>query len=44
MSDRKVALYTLTGAVGNDEAKTHATEFARSVYGIKRVNNLLKVK
>lgn len=35
---------TLTGAVDSVEAKERATELADSVYGVKGVNNLLKVK
>jgi hyperosmotically inducible protein len=34
---------TLTGAVDSDEARVHASEVARSVHGVKRVNNLLKI-
>ena len=35
---------TLTGSVDTYEAKTRATGLASSVYGVERVNNLLKVK
>jgi len=35
---------TLTGAVGGSEEKKHATEVVLSVPGVKKVNNLLKVK
>lgn len=35
---------TLTGAVDSVETKERATELADSVYGVKGVNNLLKVK
>jgi hyperosmotically inducible protein len=35
---------TLTGAVGSEAAKERAGEIARSVYGVRKVNNLLKLK
>lgn len=35
---------TLTGAVDNVEQKIRATEVAGVIRGVKRVNNLLKVK
>ena len=35
---------TLTGGVDTPESKTRATEIARSVDGVRRVNNLLKVR
>ncbi len=35
---------TLTGAVSTAEAQSRASELAASVYGVKGVNNLLKVK
>jgi hyperosmotically inducible protein len=35
---------TLTGAVDAEDAKDHATQLASSVYGVKEVNNLLKVQ
>lgn len=34
---------TLTGGVDNSETKARASQIARSVDGVKRVNNLLKV-
>lgn len=35
---------TLTGAVDSEDAKERAGQVAHSVYGVKDVNNLLKVK
>ena len=35
---------TLTESVDPDDAKERATEVASSVYGVKQVNNLLKVQ
>jgi hyperosmotically inducible protein len=35
---------TLTGAVDKEEQKDRAGELARSVYGVKKVNNLLNIK
>lgn len=35
---------TLTGAVGSSEQKRRATEIAKSVNGVREVNNLLKIK
>ncbi len=35
---------TLTGAVDAPEQKERATELARSVNGVKKVNNLLNIK
>ena len=35
---------TLTGAVDSVKAKSRAGEIASSVYGVKRVNNLIKIK
>ena len=34
---------TLTGAVDSQKKKDRATEVARSVKGVKKVNNLLKI-
>lgn len=34
---------TLTGGVDNSETKSRASQMARSVDGVKKVNNLLKV-
>lgn len=39
--DREV---TLTGAVDTNEQKTRAEDIAKSVDGVKKVNNLLKIK
>jgi hyperosmotically inducible protein len=35
---------TLTGAVDNDAQKYRASDIARGVNGVKKVNNLLKMK
>ena len=35
---------TLTGAVDTPQRKERAGELARSVYGVKKVNNLLNIK
>ena len=35
---------TLTGAVDNEQQKVRAGELARSVDGVKKVNNLLNLK
>ena len=35
---------TLTGAVDTEEQKEKAGEIAASVYGVKKVNNLIKIK
>ncbi len=35
---------TLTGAVANEQQKARATAVARSVYGVKKVNNLLSIR
>ena len=35
---------TLTGAVDKEEQKERAGELARSVYGVKKVNNLLNIR
>ncbi len=35
---------TLTGAVANEEQRARATAIARSVYGVKKVNNLLSIR
>ncbi len=35
---------TLTGAVKNQDQKNRATELARKVKGVKKVNNLLEIK
>jgi hyperosmotically inducible protein len=35
---------TLTGAVDTGQQKDRAGEIARSVYGVKKVNNLLNLK
>jgi hyperosmotically inducible protein len=35
---------TLTGGVNTQEDKQHATQIAKSVEGVKNVNNFLKVK
>jgi osmotically-inducible protein OsmY len=35
---------TLTGAVDSDEQKERAGEIARSVSGVRGLNNLLKIK
>lgn len=35
---------TLTGGVNTSSDKQHATELARSVEGVRNVNNFLKVK
>lgn len=35
---------TLTGAVATEAQKDKAGEIAESVYGVKKVNNLLKIK
>ena len=35
---------TLTGAVGNADQKTRAANIAQSVRGVRKVNNLLKVR
>jgi hyperosmotically inducible protein len=35
---------TLTGAVESEFAKNRATELAKSIYGVSKVNNLLVVR
>ncbi|HPA14120.1 MAG TPA: BON domain-containing protein [Desulfobacterales bacterium] len=35
---------TLTGAVDSEKAKTRAEELARSTHGVRKVNNLIKIK
>jgi len=35
---------TLTGAVESAEQKERATDIVQSVYGVKSLNNLLKIK
>jgi osmotically-inducible protein OsmY len=38
-----IGAITLSGAVYTPQQKAHATEVARSVEGVKKVNNLLEV-
>ncbi|MBW1710971.1 MAG: BON domain-containing protein [Deltaproteobacteria bacterium] len=35
---------TLTGAVDSADTKTRAAQIARTVYGVRKVNNLIKLK
>ena len=35
---------TLTGAVSSAERKTRATKIAKTVRGVRKVNNLLKIR
>jgi hyperosmotically inducible protein len=35
---------TLTGAVDSEKARKRAKELARSTYGVRKVNNLIKIK
>ena len=35
---------TLTGAVENAKQREHATAIGKSVYGVRKVNNLLMIK
>ncbi len=35
---------TLTGAVDTDASRKRAVSIARSVYGVRKVNNLIKLK
>lgn len=35
---------TLTGAVANEDQRARAESLARSVYGVKKVNNLLNIR
>ena len=35
---------TLTGAVENEKKIEHATAIVKSVYGVRKVNNLLMIK
>jgi len=42
--DTLEGIVTLTGAVENEKQREHATAIAKSVYGVRKVSNLLMLK
>jgi len=42
--DTLEGIVTLTGAVENEKQVEHATAIAKSVYGVRKVSNLLMLK